>query len=152
MCQRVSFGLKQGLPLCLWLRLFGGSCREGVATLGLSWRCEMRARAAQTAGVEMIFVRQVYQYAQRGTKAVVAFDTTAEHRDAWFWWSRVNPGQMAAVRISTGWGPHTQRDGVVYVGSELTGSGICEVLSARDVTRARRHYERSIRNGPSAAG
>jgi hypothetical protein len=123
--------------------------RDAHAYAALS---EMRERTTRLPGVEVVFVQYVYQYARRGTKAIVRLDRTGEQRDAWFWWSRVRPGQMAGVQVSTGWGPHSERDGVLYVGGEHTGSGIHQLMSSRDVNRARRHYERTNRFERPTAG
>jgi hypothetical protein len=131
-----------------WLRdRRAGRDAQAYAALGA-----MRERVARLPGGEVVFVQFVYQHARRGTKAVVRLDSTGEQRDAWFWWSRVRPGQMAAVQVSTGWGPHTQRDGVLYVGGEQAGSAIHELMSSRDVIRAGRHYERINRFERPAAG
>ena len=109
----------------------------------------MRDRAAN-ATTRIVFVQHVYQRAHRGTKAFVVCDDTHEQRDAWFWWFRAEPGQMAAVRALSGWGPHNRRDDVLYIGGEHTGSGVCELLPAKDVARAKRYYER-MRMGPNKA-
>lgn len=103
----------------------------------------MRDYAADLPGCEVVFVGSVYQNARRGTKAVVYLERTGEGRDAWFWWARVRAGQMAVVKASTGYGPHTPRDDVLYVGGERTGSGIHWIMSARNVKRARRHDKRA---------
>lgn len=58
------------------------------------------------------------QFARRGSKAVISVDG-GPPCDAWFWWFRVAPGQVVAVdQIGQGWGPHSQRHGVIYIGSE----------------------------------
>jgi hypothetical protein len=106
---------------------------------------ETRDFAARLPGSEVLFVQSVYQEAWRGTKAVVYLERSGQVRDAWFWWDRVHPGQMALVQASTGYGPHTPREDVLYVGSERTGSGIHRVISKRDVKHARRHYKRGAR-------
>lgn len=99
----------------------------------------LRELTARLPFVEVVFVQDVYQRARRGTKAPVLVERTGQQHDAWFWWSRVSSGQMAAVQFSEGWGPHTHRDGVLYVGHKETGHGIYELLSAQEVKRASRH-------------
>ena len=57
------------------------------------------------------------QFARRGSKAIISVDG-GPPCDAWFWWFRVAPGQVVAVdHIGQGWGPHTHRHGVIYIGS-----------------------------------
>ncbi len=99
----------------------------------------LRELTARFPFVEVVLVQHVYQRSRRGTKALVLMERTGQQHDAWFWWSRVSSGQMAAVQFTEGWGPHTQRDGVLYVGHKDTGHGIYELLSAREVKRASRH-------------
>ncbi|MFD4323572.1 hypothetical protein ACFWQC_02990 [Nocardioides sp. NPDC058538] len=99
-------------------------------------------RAAQL-GLSIVTVVDVYQYAQTGTKALVNLYGEAESRDAWFWWEHVDPGMTLAVALSTGYGPHTHRDGVIYVGSEQNGSGVYDAVTAKTVVRAQRHQLRA---------
>lgn len=106
---------------------------------------EMRDYVAHMPGGDIVWVGSVYQEGRRGTKAVVYLERTGEHRDAWFWWSRVRPGEIAAVEASTGYGPHTPRDDVLYVGTERTGTGIHYIMSARMAKRAGRHLKRLSR-------
>lgn len=63
-------------------------------------------------GWTLLYVQNVYQHAQRGSKAMVSIygDTTGTSRDAWFWWEQVQHGSVVAVSHSQGWGPHTNRD------------------------------------------
>jgi hypothetical protein len=96
----------------------------------------------------LVHVQQVYQYAQRGTKAIVRDDASGYVSDAWFWWERVAPGQAVAVHASRGWGPHTGRNNVLYVGQEGNRiSGVLEILSSGTVARAGRHeaLQRALR-------
>lgn len=103
---------------------------------------EMRDYVASLQRGEIVWVESVYQKGRRGTKAIVYLERTEERRDVWFWWSHVEPGEIAAVEASVGYGPHTLRDDVLYIGGEHTGSGIHHVMSALDVKRARRHLKR----------
>jgi hypothetical protein len=100
----------------------------------------LRDRAAEEPGLLLLEVDHVYQQARRGTKAIVRHDNFGSYRDAWFWWARVQPGQMVLVHATNGWGPHTGRDNVLYVGGERTGAGVLEVVDPRTLAAARRHY------------
>ncbi|MDT3441636.1 MULTISPECIES: hypothetical protein [unclassified Pseudofrankia] len=104
----------------------------------------VRGRVAATPGAALVHVLQVYQYAARGTKAIVRDDASGYAFDAWFWWARVGPGQAVAVHAGAGWGPHTQRDNVLYVGQENGASGVLEILPAGIVARAARHAGRHL--------
>jgi hypothetical protein len=69
-------------------------------------------------------------------------------RDAFFWWMHsIHPGQMLSVHMSQGWGPHTQRSDVLWIGSEhdLAGTGIGGAVPAADVRRWARHHARASR-------
>jgi hypothetical protein len=108
----------------------------------------VRERVAATPGMALVHVQQVYQHATRGTKAIVRDDASGYVSDAWFWWARVAPGQAVAVYASRGWGPHTGRDNVLYVGREENRtSGVLEILLSGTVARAARHdaLQRALR-------
>lgn len=96
-------------------------------------------------GMSIVTVGAVYQYARNGTKAVITIQGETYDRDAWFWWTSVEPGTALAVSLSTGYGPHTHRDGVVFVGSQYGGAGVYDWLSAKTLTRAARHHRRMAR-------
>lgn len=96
-------------------------------------------------GWTLLYVQNVYQHAQRGSKAMVSIygDTTGTSRDAWFWWEQVQHGSVVAVSHSQGWGPHTNRDGVLYIGNQATGqSGVYATFGSKELVRAQRHYRR----------
>lgn len=96
-------------------------------------------------GLSIVTVGAVYQYARNGTKAVINIQGEPYDRDAWFWWTTVDSGSALAVSLSTGYGPHTHRDGVVYVGSQYGGTGVYDRLSAKTLVRANRHHRRQAR-------
>jgi hypothetical protein len=105
------------------------------------------ARFAHHAGQQGLFivtVVDVYQLARQGTKAVIAAQGETHCRDAWLWWEWIDPGTTLAVALSTGFGTHTHRDGVVYVGSQQGGSGIYDRVSAKTVAHAQRHHRRLL--------
>lgn len=90
----------------------------------------------------IVTVRDVYQCAQHGTKAVITLYGEAQVHDAWFWWDRVTAGATLAVAMSSGYGPHSHREGVIYIGSQTNGSGVYDALSAKTLRRAQRHHLR----------
>jgi len=90
-----------------------------------------------------LHVLRVYQYAARGTKAIVEDDRSGAVFDAWFWWTRVQPGETVAVHADFGWGPHTQRDNVLYVGDASGTVGVLDVLPAGTAAAAARHLGRT---------
>lgn len=114
-------------------------------------RWEEFCAAAARQNLHLLQVLRVYQVARRGTKAVVQPYGRVERRDAWFWWARVSPGSVVAVRESVGYGPHTNRDGVVYIGSKDGGGGVHATVDARTVKRAGRHWRRTRAAASSAA-
>lgn len=124
--------------------------RRVIALIGRHGRDERAAAAwarfAAVAGapdVSMVTVVDVYQVARRGTKAVVTIHGLGRRRDAWLWWDRVAVGSMLVVRFAIGYGPHTNREDVLYIGSRDSGSGICARISAKTVEHARRHFDRT---------
>ena len=127
--------------------------RDAQAALQLK---ELRAWADATPNALLLRVRSVYQHARRGTKAFVKQDHTGQERDAWFWSARVHPGEVVAVKASSGWGPHSNRKDVLYVGGEHAGSGVHTVLPAKTVKAALRHFRqartaRRIASEPAAS-
>ncbi len=82
-----------------------------------------------------LWVVQVTSRNRRGAKAIVA-DETGWRRDAWFWWYYPDSGDLLLCAAETGWGPHTQREGVVYVGGEQTGSGVVHRIAPADLKLA----------------
>lgn len=124
--------------------------RRVVAVLGRHRRDERAAEAwarfaaeAADRGLSMITVVHVYQVAHRGTKAIIEICGEPGRRDAWLWWDRAAAGSTLAVWFRSGYGPHTDRDGVVYIGTNDGRSGVCDRISAKTVAHARRHHRRS---------
>jgi len=103
---------------------------------------QMRYSTGVDRGTLVVHVVRVYQIARRGTKAVVEMDSNGRTRDAWFWYGRVARGQCHLVSASSGYGPHTNCDNVLYIGHEGGTHGILQTLSPRQARRALR-YERS---------
>lgn len=86
----------------------------------------------------LVTVIRPTQFARRGSKAIISVDG-GPPCDAWFWWYRVAPGQVIAVdHLGQGWGPHTHRPGVTYIGSEAA-CGVHAWLTADVWARAQRH-------------
>lgn len=83
-------------------------------------------------GLVPVTVLRVYQVARRGSKAVLLFPG-GQQVDAWFWWFTVTPGSFVMIAPAVGYGSHTHRDGVHYVGSKDGGHGVAAVMHPRDV-------------------
>jgi hypothetical protein len=126
----------------LWLALRPHPERDAAAAL--SWAAFHQH--ATTNGWLLLYVQTVYQHAHRGSKALVSIyrDPTSASRDAWFWWHQVQPGSVVAVHLNQGWGPHTCRDDVLYIGrnTPTPHSGIYATFSTQELTRAQRHFRR----------
>lgn len=135
------------------LLIFGGASL--LAWLLLRPRPEQDAAAAQlwasfhshaTANaLQMLYIEDVYQHAARGSKAYVSIygDSSGIRRDAWFWWAQVRKGSVVAVRPTVGWGPHSGRENVLFIGTESSHqSGVYGAVDARTITRAHRHLNR----------
>lgn len=75
------------------------------------------AQRDSTPGAVMIEVIDVYQRAQRGTKAIVVVAGSGRPQDAWFWGTRPAPHSTWLVMPETGWGPHNQNP-VLYLNPE----------------------------------
>lgn len=137
-----------------------------LAWLFLRPRPELDAAAAQSwasfhgyataNGLQMLYIEDVYQHAERGSKAFVSIygDPSGIKRDAWFWWTQVQKGSVVAVRPTVGWGPHSGREHVLYIGTEANRqSGVYGAVDARTLTRARRHgYRQQASPGPRLDG
>lgn len=114
-------------------------------------------RYAAGNGWTLLYVHGVYKRGHRGSKAHVSIygDITRAGRDSWFWWHQVQPGSVVAVSgVSQGWGPHTLRDDVLYVGDEHDHhDGVQATFGARELARAQRHWNRHQRclGGAAAA-
>lgn len=91
--------------------------------------------------MQLLCVDDDYQHARQGSKALVyLYGAPTFKRDAWFWWEQVAKGSIVAVQASQGWGPHTQRDNVLYIGDGPShSSGVHAVIDAKTLARARRH-------------
>ena len=79
------------------------------------------------SGLLLVQVVSVYGYHRRGTKAIISHPD-GQTQDAWFWWVRIAPGAVYVVRASTGYGPHTNRTGVLYIGEEFGQHGVMDTL------------------------
>lgn len=101
------------------------------------------AEHAARDGLTIVHIVDVYQVARNGTKAVITVYGDHLARDAWFWWETVEAGTTLAVMFSSGYGPHSHRDGVIFVGDRTTGSGVHDRLSSKALARAQRHQIRS---------
>ena len=100
------------------------------------------AEHAAHDGLTIVHVVDAYQIARNGTKAVITVYGDHRARDAWFWWERVETGTTLAVTFSSGYGPHSHRDGVIFIGDQAYGSGVHHRLSSKVLARAQRHQIR----------
>lgn len=101
---------------------------------------------AATNGWPLLEIHSRYEDWSQGSKAYVSIygAPTGIVRDAWFWWHHVQPGSVVAVHgFGEGWGPHTGKDGVLYIGDrDLRQSGVTATFNAKELTKARRHWNR----------
>jgi hypothetical protein len=101
---------------------------------------------AVSNGWQLLEVHSVYERWPPGSKAYVSRygDAARVVSDSWFWWHHVQPGSVVAVRgLGMGWGSHTGKDGVLYIGSEYDRqSGVQATFGAKELTRAQRHWHR----------
>jgi len=107
----------------------------------------MRERSAVTSGGTLVQIIRVRQYARRGTEADVFDLLASRHRGAWFWRTRVCPGEIIAVGGGTGWGRIRGEDNVLYVAQGC----VFEVLPAQLAAAAIR-YERRLRAEVGVSG
>lgn len=94
-------------------------------------------------GLRLLYVQRIYKRQPNGCKAQVSIygDSESTLRDAWFWRTQVAPGSVVAVNVSEGWGPHTRRDDVLFIGSQ-DRPGVHATLDAATVRRAQRQHHR----------
>jgi hypothetical protein len=103
--------------------MFGRVRRDAAAAARVDHACAWAAGQ----GLHQLYVMGVYQHAHRGSKALVGVNGDQQVIDAWFWWHQVHPGELVFVRLSVGWGTHTSREGVHYIGGREGGSGVLAV-------------------------
>lgn|ERR1700722_3154672 len=138
LCASGEQGLRCRLMLCVMLDWLTSTQRQGDAAAAAAWQGLCDYAAANR--LHMLGIDSVYLNGRTGSKAIVyLFGQPGYRRDAWFWHARVQLGSVVAVHLSQGWGPHTGRDDVLYVGSEHRGSGIYAVVDAQAVKRVLRH-------------
>ncbi|WP_405590400.1 hypothetical protein [Streptomyces sp. NBC_01190] len=87
--------------------------------LAASWESLILERdAARANGVYLVQAVNVYQLAQRGSKAIIRWMDTGVTQDAWFWNWHIPPGSYLLVRGGAGYGPHNNNPNVLYVRPE----------------------------------
>ena len=94
--------------------------------------------------LRLLYVQKVYErHPKKGCKARVSIygEPGSTWRDAWFWHHQVQPGSVVAVVASQGWGSHTRRDDVLFIGSK-DRPGVHASLDVATVRRAQRHHRR----------
>lgn len=101
----------------------------GVVVTVVATRSRRRHRDAQAAAAwqallaasqtmpwaHMCHVRQVYQRARRGAKAVIVWSATGQPQDTWFWHFWPQAGSTLLVSGAAGYGPHNHNPDVLYV-------------------------------------
>jgi len=104
-----------------------------------------------SSGWQLLYVHTLDADWPRGSKAHVSIyaDSTSAVRDSWFWWHHVQPGSVVAVSgLGEGWGPHTRKDDVLFIGDEDAHlSGVRATFGAQELVRARRHWNQHPRLG-----
>jgi hypothetical protein len=144
--------LAAGASIVAWLILRPQPQRDAAAAQ--AWA--QFHRYATANGWSMLYIQNVYQRAHRGSKAMVSIygDALGASRDAWFWWELVQRGSVVAVNLGEGWGPHTRRDDVLYIGNgePAPQSGVHATFGARELVRAQRHFRRQSAIYATGAG
>lgn len=97
----------------------------------------------------LVRVLHVYQVARRGTKCLVEHRNGA-HQDAWFWNFNPKRGCVFLVRAHSAYGPHNSNMQVMYVGSEVTGSGVVGGLPTAAWRAARKRAAMHRHDSPSS--
>ncbi|MFK4299627.1 hypothetical protein ABH924_004812 [Arthrobacter sp. GAS37] len=95
--------------------------RQHVAHMAAIFRDA--AASARANGLRLVRIRTIYQVAQRGTKCLVE-NEDGSIQDVWFWFYFPHIGQVLVVDGGTGYGQHTHRDGVLYIGSHSGQHGV----------------------------
>ncbi|MBV0917947.1 hypothetical protein [Mycobacteroides chelonae] len=105
---------------------------------------------ATSCQMQLLCIDNDYQHARQGSKALVyIYGAPAFKRDAWFWWEQVTKGSIVAVQAAQGWGPHTRRDNVLYIGGGPSHrSGVHAAIDAKTLARARRHLSAAATGFP----
>ncbi|WP_194918223.1 hypothetical protein [Catenulispora rubra] len=60
-------------------------------------------------------MKQVYQRARTGTKAIVVWQETGQRQDTWFEGTWPRQGTRLYVRGKVGYGPHNHNPSVLYL-------------------------------------
>lgn len=93
-------------------------------------------------GFVPVKVLRVYQHAQRGSKAVLPLPD-GQQVDAWFWWYQVSAGTYVFVAPGVGYGSHTHKNDVRYIGSKAGQHGVAAVMTIRDVRFLEKHRRKT---------
>ncbi|WP_156184753.1 hypothetical protein [Allosalinactinospora lopnorensis] len=114
--------------------------RQRDLVLFRHWEQVQEWRGA-TSGAELIQVYRVYQEARSGTKAIILWLETGHQQDAWFRGNWPEPGSVALVHGSTGWGPHNRNPDVFYIEPHQ----IVAMLSPDALAAVERHQRRQLK-------
>jgi hypothetical protein len=76
-------------------------CREERLAMQWEW-----AIGQCRDGVDIAYVRRVYQHAQRGSKAELVWHATGQMQDSWFRGWHPPAGVYVVLSGDVGWGPH----------------------------------------------
>lgn len=120
--------------------LFGGRKRRDEQAA--QWLTRVRWRVGQTEGAFIVHVQEVQRCIANGTKAYVwVEDGGWRGQDTFFWHYFVRAGETLAVQGRQGWGPHTMRPDVLFIGSDVQ-HGVYESLPVGTAAAAERHFRR----------
>lgn len=129
------------VPIIIWIINRQRAANDAV--LSNRWQ-EMLAVRAAAPGADLVQVAQVYQWARRGTKAVIVWLETGYRQDSWFEGSRPLPGSILLVRGSTGWGPHNRNPHVFYVQPDQ----VLRMMPPETSSALARHQRRQAKVSP----
>lgn len=121
--------------------------RRRDARLARQW--EQAVDRGRATGARLAYVRNVYQRARTGSKAIIVWHAGGGRQDTWFpgWWAQEQSYVLVVGRW--GWGPHNANPDTYFVARD----GVLAVLPA-DAPRAweRDHRRRLRRDRTAPAG
>lgn len=142
----ITLSLMIGIGVLVWWLV---RREEPARLIASSRRWASFHQSATAHGLQLLYIERIQPNGRsnRGTKAFVSVygNPMVAPRDAWFWWADVQQGSVVAVRMSEGWGPHTRREDVLFIGTERPQqSGIYDTVDAKTLARARRYHQQAV--------